>query len=289
MSASPTTGLTCRTMPPSQAAATGTGHPSLQVLLDACPALRPAYLSIFTKNSLPILGSLNNGYSGRKVPHRARAHRRHQNQRGLLQSSTSCLPSSKATMRHPNVSTCPLQALPTLRTEIIQFMSHPKMLLAAHGVHRVTLISSMITLAMSSAIVNHAAARDLGGPHPIRILQKKRITKWTVIPATRCGSDRLPAIYFRLLTLSLSLFMVYDGNAHPALPTVQDTISYALGSCQDLSVLTRVQCDTCEPRSYLVHDPMHIFLKLPRPVDRPIKEPTPLFSMRFDSDMYVSP
>lgn len=27
----------------------------------------------------------------------------------------------------------------------------------------------------------------------------------------------------------------------------------------------------CEARSYAVHDPMHIFLKLPRPVDIPIE------------------
>ncbi|KAH8120065.1 hypothetical protein DFH11DRAFT_1739314 [Phellopilus nigrolimitatus] len=30
-------------------------------------------------------------------------------------------------------------------------------------------------------------------------------------------------------------------------------------------------CTNCEQRSYLLHDPMHIFFKLPRPVDRPIE------------------
>ncbi|KAH8102342.1 hypothetical protein DFH11DRAFT_1693024 [Phellopilus nigrolimitatus] len=32
-----------------------------------------------------------------------------------------------------------------------------------------------------------------------------------------------------------------------------------------------VQCANCEQRSYLLHDLMHIFFKLPRPVDRPIE------------------
>lgn len=31
------------------------------------------------------------------------------------------------------------------------------------------------------------------------------------------------------------------------------------------------QCSECEARSYAVHDPMHIFFKLPRPVDKPIE------------------
>ncbi|KAH8109254.1 hypothetical protein DFH11DRAFT_1691207 [Phellopilus nigrolimitatus] len=32
-----------------------------------------------------------------------------------------------------------------------------------------------------------------------------------------------------------------------------------------------VQCANCEQQSYLLHDPMHIFFKLPQPVDRPIE------------------
>ncbi|KIK08918.1 hypothetical protein K443DRAFT_671967 [Laccaria amethystina LaAM-08-1] len=32
-------------------------------------------------------------------------------------------------------------------------------------------------------------------------------------------------------------------------------------------------CEACEAQSYLVHDPMHIFFKLPRPVQRPIQAP----------------
>ncbi|KAF8519029.1 hypothetical protein BU17DRAFT_48255 [Hysterangium stoloniferum] len=35
-------------------------------------------------------------------------------------------------------------------------------------------------------------------------------------------------------------------------------------------------CESCERRSYLLHDPKHIFLKIPRLVDRPIRVPGPL-------------
>lgn len=35
-------------------------------------------------------------------------------------------------------------------------------------------------------------------------------------------------------------------------------------------MLTMAQCEVCEEKSYLVHDPMHIFFKFPRPVDRQI-------------------
>src|SRR6266481_4183913 len=35
------------------------------------------------------------------------------------------------------------------------------------------------------------------------------------------------------------------------------------------------QCSSCESRSYVLHDPMHIFFKLPRPVQRPLESPTP--------------
>ncbi|GLB41855.1 putative protein with zinc-binding domain, present in Dystrophin, CREB-binding protein [Lyophyllum shimeji] len=35
-------------------------------------------------------------------------------------------------------------------------------------------------------------------------------------------------------------------------------------------------CDKCERRSYIVHDPKHIFFKLPRPVQRPIESSLPM-------------
>ncbi|KAH0582797.1 hypothetical protein H2248_010706 [Termitomyces sp. 'cryptogamus'] len=35
-------------------------------------------------------------------------------------------------------------------------------------------------------------------------------------------------------------------------------------------------CENCEQRSYIVHDPMHIFFKLPRPVHKPIEDLFPM-------------
>ncbi|CAE6447213.1 unnamed protein product [Rhizoctonia solani] len=35
-------------------------------------------------------------------------------------------------------------------------------------------------------------------------------------------------------------------------------------------------CFQCEQKSHLIHDPYHVFLKLPRPVDRPIESPYPV-------------
>ncbi|KDR80641.1 hypothetical protein GALMADRAFT_240994 [Galerina marginata CBS 339.88] len=35
-------------------------------------------------------------------------------------------------------------------------------------------------------------------------------------------------------------------------------------------------CSSCEPRSYLIHDPMHIFFKLPRPVYQQLESPFPM-------------
>jgi hypothetical protein len=41
------------------------------------------------------------------------------------------------------------------------------------------------------------------------------------------------------------------------------------------ATLNHTQCTSCEPRSYIVHDPMHIFFKLPRPVHRPLQSAMP--------------
>ena len=36
------------------------------------------------------------------------------------------------------------------------------------------------------------------------------------------------------------------------------------------------QCERCEARSYALHDPWHVFFKLPRQVDRPLVLQPPL-------------
>ncbi|PCH36367.1 hypothetical protein WOLCODRAFT_108609 [Wolfiporia cocos MD-104 SS10] len=35
-------------------------------------------------------------------------------------------------------------------------------------------------------------------------------------------------------------------------------------------------CATCEERSYMIHDPMHVFIQFPRPLDRPLQVEVPL-------------
>ncbi|KAF8906206.1 hypothetical protein CPB84DRAFT_1770225 [Gymnopilus junonius] len=35
-------------------------------------------------------------------------------------------------------------------------------------------------------------------------------------------------------------------------------------------------CASCEARSYIIHDPMHVFFKLPRPVHQPLESPFPM-------------
>ncbi|OCH91488.1 hypothetical protein OBBRIDRAFT_728644 [Obba rivulosa] len=43
-------------------------------------------------------------------------------------------------------------------------------------------------------------------------------------------------------------------------------------------------CSRCEERSYIVHDPMHVFFKLPRPVDRPLQS-----GFRMSAKLYLWP
>ncbi|EPQ56589.1 hypothetical protein GLOTRDRAFT_138279 [Gloeophyllum trabeum ATCC 11539] len=49
-------------------------------------------------------------------------------------------------------------------------------------------------------------------------------------------------------------------------------VRYQCASCSS-SPTPYSLCAHCEERSYLLHDPMHIFVKLPRPVDRPLQSP----------------
>lgn len=43
-----------------------------------------------------------------------------------------------------------------------------------------------------------------------------------------------------------------------------------------IPLLTTSQCAQCEERSYVVHDPMHVFFKFKRPIDRPLQIENPL-------------
>ncbi|KAI5117511.1 hypothetical protein M0805_003916 [Coniferiporia weirii] len=53
-------------------------------------------------------------------------------------------------------------------------------------------------------------------------------------------------------------------------------LRYQCASCPASGTQSYSLCDHCEVRSYLLHDPMHIFFKLSRPVDRPIESQFPI-------------
>ncbi|THH11311.1 hypothetical protein EW145_g737 [Phellinidium pouzarii] len=48
-------------------------------------------------------------------------------------------------------------------------------------------------------------------------------------------------------------------------------VRFQCGSCPATRTQSYSLCASCEERSYQLHDPMHIFFKLPRPIDRPIE------------------
>ncbi|CAE6350151.1 unnamed protein product [Rhizoctonia solani] len=52
-------------------------------------------------------------------------------------------------------------------------------------------------------------------------------------------------------------------------------VRYQCATCLSLPTSYNL-CFQCEQKSHLIHDPYHVFLKLPRPVDRPIESPYPV-------------
>ncbi|CUA78073.1 ZZ-type zinc finger-containing protein P35G2,11c [Schizosaccharomyces pombe 972h-] [Rhizoctonia solani] len=52
-------------------------------------------------------------------------------------------------------------------------------------------------------------------------------------------------------------------------------VRYQCATCPSLPTSYNL-CFQCEQKSHLIHDPYHVFLKLPRPVDRPIESPHPV-------------
>ncbi|TFK74976.1 hypothetical protein BDN72DRAFT_955324 [Pluteus cervinus] len=53
-------------------------------------------------------------------------------------------------------------------------------------------------------------------------------------------------------------------------------IRYQCASCPSMPGSIYNLCESCEETSYLVHDAMHVFFKIPRPVLRPLETPQPL-------------
>lgn len=57
-------------------------------------------------------------------------------------------------------------------------------------------------------------------------------------------------------------------------------VRYQCAHCPSLPTSYNL-CTNCESRSYIIHDPMHIFFKLPRPVQHPIQSPFPLLTQLY--------
>ncbi|KAL5537219.1 hypothetical protein ACEPAF_1042 [Sanghuangporus sanghuang] len=56
---------------------------------------------------------------------------------------------------------------------------------------------------------------------------------------------------------------------------------YQCACCPSVNNQAYSLCSNCEPRSYLLHDPMHIFFKLTRPVNRPIESQFPILPVLY--------
>ncbi|KAF8967728.1 hypothetical protein BDZ97DRAFT_1802982 [Flammula alnicola] len=89
--------------------------------------------------------------------------------------------------------------------------------------------------------------------------------------------------------ISYARTMVGSGSNRDGLSHSPDDHRLFCNGCGHLIIGTRYQCahcpsqpsayslcSNCEVRSYLVHDPMHIFFKLPRPVHRALESPFPM-------------
>lgn len=96
------------------------------------------------------------------------------------------------------------------------------------------------------------------------------------IPCSACNQVALVSSYLRACT--------HDPTADLWCPLSVCTlhiISYfskpgRLHAFLSILSLTLLQCASCEERSYLIHDPYHVFIKIPRPVDFPLEEQGPI-------------
>lgn len=63
----------------------------------------------------------------------------------------------------------------------------------------------------------------------------------------------------------------------PSLPQSYSLVSHSMPMV--ITSLILLKCGNCEPRSYDLHDPMHAFFKIPRPLDRAINSPFALLPL----------
>lgn len=64
-------------------------------------------------------------------------------------------------------------------------------------------------------------------------------------------------------------------------PTPFSLVSTYSSLANSITDVALYQCSTCEERSYTIHDPMHVFFRLPRPVDRPIESSYPILPLLY--------
>ncbi|KAF8757912.1 Zinc-binding domain, present in Dystrophin, CREB-binding protein [Rhizoctonia solani] len=64
-------------------------------------------------------------------------------------------------------------------------------------------------------------------------------------------------------------------------------VRYQCATCPSLPTSYNL-CFQCEQKSHLIHDPYHVFLKLPRPVDRPIESPHPVIPVVYSEPAGVT-
>ncbi|EIN09598.1 hypothetical protein PUNSTDRAFT_86034 [Punctularia strigosozonata HHB-11173 SS5] len=129
-------------------------------------------------------------------------------------------------------------------------------------------------------------------PYPLETSQVESVSRravdlWTGRDAAAMGGQRprsransLESGYARTVVGSGSGTRSDTSSHHPAIlcdgcnQTIHGT-RYQCASCPSLPKAFNL-CSTCELRSYAHHDPMHVFVKIPRPIDRPLELARPL-------------
>lgn len=138
----------------------------------------------------------------------------------------------------------------------------------------------------------HARRNSLGSAYSHTVLGSGARVDATAVAAEHgiacdgCAQVR-PSISCPLSSLADPVFNV---TAQPIMgvryqcancPSYPKSISLVRGaffaqSSRPKALSLYLQCERCEARSYALHDPWHVFFKLPRPVDRPLVLQPPL-------------
>lgn len=91
----------------------------------------------------------------------------------------------------------------------------------------------------------------------------------------RCASSPTPAFYVTAQPIVGVRYQCANCSSYPK--SISLVCGFFLAQSSGPKTLIRIlQCERCEARSYALHDPWHVFFKLPRPVDRPLVLQPPL-------------